>query len=102
MFSLKNLRVTPLRRTGWRTFYHSRGRRRPFPAGEVVDHVLHTGGVGVALGRDAELPAHVVVFAEPAGSFDGGVVEARGKEAALLVQRVAKPEGAGGKLRVGS
>jgi hypothetical protein len=28
---------------------------------EVVDEVLHPGEVGVALGRHAELPAHVVV-----------------------------------------
>ena len=42
---------------------------------EVVDEVLHPGEVGVALGRDAELPAHVVVFAEPVG-----VVELRASE----------------------
>ena len=33
------------------------------------------------------------------GAFDGGVVEAQGKEAALLVQRVAKAEHAGFQLR---
>jgi len=71
---------------------------------EVVDEVLHPGEAGVALGRDAELPAHVVVFAEPVGVVCGGVVEAQGKEAALLVQRVAKgqvapPKRAGLQLR---
>jgi MraW methylase family len=33
------------------------------------------------------------------GAFDGGVVEPQGNEAALLVQRVAEPEGAGLQLR---
>ena len=35
-------------------------------------------------------------------AFAGGVVEAQGKEAAIVVQRVAKAEGAGEKLRVES
>ncbi len=43
--------------------------------GEVVDEVLHPGEVGVALGRDAELPAHVVVPAEPVGVVEGRVGE---------------------------
>jgi hypothetical protein len=42
---------------------------------EVVDEVLHPGEVGVALGRDAELPAHVVVLAEPVGVVEGRVGE---------------------------
>jgi len=33
------------------------------------------------------------------GALDGGIVEPQGNEAALLVQRVAKPEGAGLQLR---
>ena len=33
--------------------------------GKVVDEVLDPGEVGVALRRDAELPAHVVVLAVP-------------------------------------
>ncbi len=37
--------------------------------------MLHPGEVGVALGRDAELPAHVVVFAEPVGVVEGRVGE---------------------------
>ena len=45
--------------------------------GEVVDEVLHPGEVGVALGRDAELPAHVVVLAEPVGVVEGRIVTAR-------------------------
>ena len=40
---------------------------------EVVDEVLHPGEVGVALGRDAELPAHVVVLAVPVGVVEGRV-----------------------------
>ena len=32
-----------------------------------MNKVLHPSEVSVALGRDAELPAHVVVFAEPVG-----------------------------------
>ena len=43
--------------------------------GEVVDEVLHPGEVGVALGRDAVLPAHVVVLAEPVGVVEGRVGE---------------------------
>ena len=42
---------------------------------EVVDEVLHPGEVGVALGRDAVLPAHVVVLAEPVGVVEGRVGE---------------------------
>ena len=37
--------------------------------------MLHPGEVGVALGRDAELPAHVVVLAEPVGVVEGRVGE---------------------------
>ena len=43
--------------------------------GEMVDEVLHPGEVGVAFGRDAELPAHVVVLAEPVGIVEGRVGE---------------------------
>ena len=42
---------------------------------EVMDEVLHPGEVGVALGRDAELPAHVVVLAEPVGVVEGRIGE---------------------------
>ena len=42
---------------------------------EVVDEVLHPGEVGVALGRDAVLPAHVVVLAEPVGVVEGRIGE---------------------------
>ncbi len=42
---------------------------------EVVDEVLHPGEVGIALGRDAVLPAHVVVLAEPVGVVEGRVGE---------------------------
>ena len=42
---------------------------------EVVDEVLHPSEVGVAPGRDAILPAHVVVFAEPVGVVEGRVGE---------------------------
>ena len=41
----------------------------------MVDEVLHPGEVGVALRRDAELPAHVVVLAEPVGVVEGRVGE---------------------------
>ena len=52
-------------------------RTKPaMPCGrEVVDEVLHPGEVGVALGRDAVLPAHVVVLAEPVGVVEGRVGE---------------------------
>ena len=40
---------------------------------EVVDEVLHPRKVGVAFGRHAVLPAHVVVFAEPVGVVEGRV-----------------------------
>jgi len=36
---------------------------------------LHATIARVALGRDAELPAHVVVFAEPVGVVEGRVGE---------------------------
>ena len=50
---------------------------------EVVDEVLHPGEVGVALGRDAELPAHLVILAEPVG-----VVERRvGEELSFASQK---------------
>ena len=42
---------------------------------EVVDEVLHPGEVGVALGRHAVLPAHVVVLAEPVGIVEGRIGE---------------------------
>lgn len=42
---------------------------------EVVDEVLHPGEVGVALGRDAKLPAHVVVLPKPVGVVEGRVGE---------------------------
>ena len=42
---------------------------------EVVDEMLHPGEVGVTLGRDAKLPAHVVVLAEPVGVVEGRVGE---------------------------
>lgn len=42
---------------------------------EVVDEVPHPGEVGIALRRDAELPAHVVVLAEPVGVVEGRVGE---------------------------
>ncbi len=41
----------------------------------MVDEVLRPGEVGVAPGRDAELPAHVVVLAEPVGVVGGRVCE---------------------------
>ena len=44
---------------------------------EVMNKMLHPGEVGVALRRDAELPAHVVVFAEPVGIVEGRIVTAR-------------------------
>ena len=52
-------------------------RTKPaMPVGrEVVDEVLHPGEVGVALGRDAVLPAHVVVLAEPVGVVEGRIGE---------------------------
>ena len=37
--------------------------------------MLYPGEVGVAPGRDAILPAHVVVFAEPVGVVEGRVGE---------------------------
>jgi hypothetical protein len=40
---------------------------------EVVDEVRDPGEVGVALGRDAELPAHVVVLAEPVRVVEGRI-----------------------------
>jgi hypothetical protein len=42
---------------------------------QVVDEVLHPGEVGVALGRDAEPPAHVVILAVPVGVVEGRVGE---------------------------
>ena len=59
---------------------------------EVVDEVLHPGEVGVAPGRDAILPAHVVVFAEPVGVVEGRVGEdVVGAEVGMEVA----PEGVG-------
>src|SRR5438132_6966625 len=40
-----------------------------------MDEVLHPGEVGVAARRKAELPAHVVVFAEPVGVVEGRIGE---------------------------
>ena len=41
----------------------------------MVDEVLHPGEVGVALGRNAVLPAHIVVLAEPVGIVEGRIGE---------------------------
>jgi hypothetical protein len=46
---------------------------------EVVDEVLHPSEVGVALGRDAVLPAHVVVAAVPVGVVEGLFVRCTGR-----------------------
>ncbi len=43
--------------------------------GEVVDEVLNPGEVGIALRRDAVLPADVVVLAVPVGVVEGRVGE---------------------------
>ena len=69
-------------------------RTKPaMPCGrEVVDEVLHPGEVGVARGRDAELPAHVVVFAEPVGVVEGRVGE---DEVGAEVGMEVAPEGVG-------
>jgi hypothetical protein len=42
---------------------------------KVMDEMLHPGKVGVAFGRHAELPAHIVVFAEPIGIVERRIGE---------------------------
>jgi hypothetical protein len=48
---------------------------RHAPRGKVVDEMLHPGEVGIALGRETELPAHHPVLAEPVGIVEGRVGE---------------------------
>lgn len=45
------------------------------PSPDWLDDMSHPGEVGVALRRDAELPAHVVVAAVPVGIVEGRVGE---------------------------
>src|SRR4051812_41664836 len=64
-----------------------------------MDEVLHPGEVGVALGREAVLPAHVVVLAEPVGELAAvlplGTGEAREE---VLVDAAEEIDGAVGLL----
>ena len=66
-----------------------------------MDEVLHPGEVGVVPRRKAELPARVVVFAEPVGVVEGRVGE---DEVGAEIGTEIAPEGVGllfaeGRLR---
>ena len=59
---------------------------------EVIDEVLHPGEVGVAARGKAELPARVVVFAEPVGVVEGRIGE---DEVGAQIGMEIAPEGVG-------
>src|SRR6266487_2409417 len=59
---------------------------------QVMDEVLHPGEVGVAARGKAELPARVVVFAEPVGVVEGRIGE---DEVGAEIGMEVVPEGVG-------
>src|SRR5206468_9510580 len=58
----------------------------------MMDEVLYPGEVGVAARRKAELPARVVVFAEPVGVVEGRIGE---DEIGAQIGMEIAPEGVG-------
>ena len=58
----------------------------------MIDEVLHPGEVGVAARGKAELPARVVVFAEPVGVVEGRIGE---DEVGAQIGMEIAPEGIG-------
>ncbi len=65
---------------------------------EVMDEMLHPGEVGVAFGRRAVLPAHVIVGAVPVGIVEGRIGDDE-LRLQVFVQIAAKGVGVFGALK---